>query len=195
MSDQISLRNNAYATSIAIDYWNPSDLMRLHQPLAGIKTLLTTTGDGLSFYEAADRCGSWIQTFSDDAAAEVPIGNNSFETSRLVYYRHGSNVRIAEQLSDGLRGIVYVAADRILCHYVMHLHRSTSNELKTKLLSQPLSEMGEPYKTFMSCSLCQSSINASNSVTNHLRPNGTHLSYWRFIALLERPTEVPLREA
>lgn len=134
-SNQIGLRNNAYAAPVRINYGNPSDLMRLHQPLAGIQALLTAASDRIFLYKEANQRGRWIETLGDDTAAEVPISNDPLETSRLVYDRHGTHIRLAEKFGHGLRCIVCMTTNGMLSHYVMDLHRGTPMQYKPRLAS------------------------------------------------------------
>ena len=77
MERKICLRNNSYAATFTVYYWNASDLVLLHQLLASRNVLSITAGYGMNREDPVNFGLRGIKAMSNYAATKVAVRDHA----------------------------------------------------------------------------------------------------------------------
>jgi hypothetical protein len=123
---QISLRHNADHATVAINDWDATDLMVLHQPFTTLDVLAIATGNWICADEFLDGRRLWIQAIGNDRATEVAVGDHSNQLPRLPVgdYRYRTNIAMTHDPRNGLSAVIRRTTGWIRAHYVSNFHEN-----------------------------------------------------------------------
>src|SRR5207244_13512011 len=85
---QVSLGDNADATSFAIHNGDAANLMLLHKALAVLHILAVAAAHRIGGHELLDGSLARVETIGNHRAAQVAIGDHADEAARIVVGHH-----------------------------------------------------------------------------------------------------------